>query len=302
MLKPKTILVTGANGQLGQELKTLQTINSEFHWLFCSRNELDITNLEAVKLFFAENKIDAVINAAAYTKVDLAESDKENAIAGNATAVENLAIICSEKNIFLLHISTDYVFNGENNSPYEPYTNTNPLGVYGYSKWLGEEILKKYFTTKKLKTLILRTSWVYSSFGNNFLKTMVRLMKERNELNVVSDQIGCPTYAKDLAITSIEICKHFFSGNSKSLFENKMPIYHYSNKGKISWFDFAVEIGNQIGYQGKINPIPTSSYPTAAKRPQYSVLSTISLEQDFKINIPAWQESLTKCIKILNER
>jgi dTDP-4-dehydrorhamnose reductase len=295
----KTILVTGANGQLGSELKIVSEKFPIYNFIFTDRKILDITNEKNVQSFFAENKIDAIINAAAYTAVDKAESDKENAILGNATSVEYLAKICAEKNIFLMHISTDYVFNGNNMHPYQPHEKTEPLGIYGYSKWLGEEILKKYFTEKKLETTVVRTSWVYSSIGNNFVKTMLRLMNERPEIKVVNDQIGRPTYAFDLAFGLMKMMDRFFI-DENFFNQSTLPIYHFANEGVISWYDFACEIAKEIEYKGVIHPIATSGYPTPAKRPSYSVLDTMSFEKEFDFEIRNWKIALDDCMKKIN--
>ena len=213
------ILVTGAKGQLGKELQQCVSLYPDWQFTFCSHHDLDIADRKSVASFFENNKFDVVINAAAYTAVDKAEAEKENAIAVNATAVENLANGCIAQNALLLHISTDYVFNGNNSTPYLPYEKTEPIGSYGYSKWLGEEILKKKCVENNLKAFVVRTSWVFSSFGNNFVKTMLRLMNERPELKVVADQIGRPTYAYDLAVALLKITEQIFS-SAKNIFEN----------------------------------------------------------------------------------
>ncbi|SFU27278.1 dTDP-4-dehydrorhamnose reductase [Pustulibacterium marinum] len=278
------VLVTGANGQLGKCLQEVAKLETSWNWMFTGSADLDITNAEKVQQFFENNAVDIVVNCAAYTAVDKAETDIENAYAVNAEAVKFLAENCKKHNALLIHISTDFVFDGENENAYLPTDITNPIGVYGASKLKGEqyvqELLKKYF--------IIRTSWVYSEFGNNFMKTMLRLSESRNELNVVADQIGCPTYAMDLAVGIVAVIK------SKS--EN-FGVYHFSNQGKISWFNFASEIFKLAGKEMKVNPIPASDYPTPAKRPSFSLLNAESFQNEFKMQIPAWKKSLANCLK-----
>lgn len=278
------VLVTGANGQLGKCLQEVAKLETSWNWVFTGSAELDITNAEKVQQFFENNAVDIVVNCAAYTTVDKAETDIENAYAVNAEAVKFLAENCNKHQALLIHISTDFVFDGENENAYLPTDITNPIGVYGASKLKGEqyvqELLKEYF--------IIRTSWVYSEFGNNFMKTMLRLSEARNELNVVADQIGCPTYAMDLAAGIVAVIK------SKS---EKFGVYHFSNQGKISWFDFASEIFRLAEKEMKVNPIPASDYPTPAKRPSFSLLNAESFQNEFKMQIPAWKESLAICLK-----
>jgi dTDP-4-dehydrorhamnose reductase len=298
----KTILVTGANGQLGNELKNFGTAYPQFKFIFCDRNALDISQADAVQTFFNQHKIDAVINAAAYTAVDKAETDYNAALIGNATAVENLANACINNNCVLIHVSTDYVFNGNNNEPYQPYEGTDPIGAYGKTKCLGEEIMQQFFIAKKLKGLIVRTSWVYSSYGNNFVKTMLRLMNERPALKVVADQKGRPTYAHDLADALLKITYKILSTKGEYFIQNKLPIYHYANVGEITWFEFAAEIAEQINFTGMVHPITTADFPTAAQRPAYSVLDTNSIESDFEITIPDWQDSLQVCLRKLRHK
>jgi dTDP-4-dehydrorhamnose reductase len=295
----KTILVTGGNGQLGNELKNFGNAYPQFKFIFCDRNALDISNAEAVHVFFTQHKIDAVINAAAYTAVDKAETDYENALIGNTTAVENLAKACINSSAVLIHVSTDYVFNGNNTEPYQPYESTEPIGAYGKTKCLGEQIMQQLFIDKKLKGVIVRTSWVYSSYGNNFVKTMLRLMNERPELKVVADQKGRPTYAFDLADALLKITYKILSSKAEYFTGDKLPIYHYANAGEITWFEFAAEIAEQINYTGTVVPITTADFPTAAQRPAYSVLDTNSIESNFEITIPDWQDSLQVCLKKL---
>lgn len=283
------ILVTGKNGQLGSELKVLSS-TSEHTFLFTGREELDITQKAAIKSFVSDNNITAIINCAAYTAVDNAEDDSLNAFLVNDTAVQYLSEVCEEDHIRLIHISTDYVFNGGSETPYNTNDPVDPIGIYGQSKKAGElHVIKS-----SSDSIVIRTSWVYSTFGNNFVKTMLRLGTERDELNVVADQNGCPTYAKDLANAILEII------GSDSRLDQKQKVYHFSNKGIISWFDFANKIFELSGnVTCKVNPITTDKFPTKAKRPKYSVLNTSAFEQDFGVNIRTWEEALLECIQLL---
>ena len=280
----KTILVTGANGQLGSEIKYL----SQFHnlsFIFTDIDELDITCINDVRAFFSSQKIDYVVNCAGFTDVDKAEEEKELADLANHKAARNLAIISKEFKNKLIHISTDFVFDGNSSVPYRENDKTNPLSVYGASKLAGEKAVLKYGKEK----IILRTSWLYSSYGNNFVKTMIRLSKERDSLGIVFDQVGTPTYAFDLAETILHIINSgdFLSG-----------IYHYSNEGTASWYDFAKAIVEMAGINCNIYPIETYQYPTPAKRPPYSILNKAKIKSVYKINIPDWKVSLKKCLSI----
>lgn len=284
------ILVTGANGQLANEIKVISFGYPQHQFFFTTKEELPIENTEAVASFFDKNKIDYCINCAAYTAVDKAEVEKEKAFLINADAVGILANICSVHRTKLIHISTDYVYEGSANIPLKEGNKTGPVNIYGRSKLKGEEIaLEKY-----PDTIILRTSWVYSSFGNNFVKTMLHLFKEKSEINVVADQYGSPTYAADLASTIMEFIEASKQGKQFS------GIFNYCNEGIISWYQFAEEIKLLINSSCIINPIPTSSYKTAAERPQYSVLDTSKIKQALQISIPDWEKSLEKCMRILN--
>lgn len=280
-----TILVTGANGQLGQEMQVIAASYPQYAYLFVTKNELPIDNTDAVKDFFSQHTIDYCVNCAAYTAVDKAESEIDRAYLINATAVGNLAAICKECGTQLIHISTDYVFDGTNTTPIKEDQSTNPIGVYGASKLKGEELALQ----NNADTIIIRTSWVYSSFGNNFVKTMLRLMNERESLNVVSDQFGCPTYAADLAEAIMKIITSNFQPSASN-------IYNYSNAGIINWYQFAEAIKDLSNRSCVVNPISSSQYPTPAKRPAYSVMDTSKIKQTFNIAIPEWKESLKKCL------
>lgn len=283
-----TILVTGSNGQLGKELQQLADAYPQYKFVFASREDLKLHHFPLVENFFLATKPQYCINCAAYTAVDKAESEKEMAILVNGEAVGHLAAICKKYQTKLIHVSTDYVFDGESETPYKEDDTTNPKNVYGASKLLGEQLCMK----ENADSIIIRTSWVYSSFGHNFVKTMMRLMSERNEINVVSDQIGSPTYAADLAKTILDIIA---SGKWES------GIYHYSNEGKISWYEFAVAIKELTGSNCSINPIPTSAYPTPAKRPHYSLLDKERIKAVFQITVPSWKSSLQRCIAAISK-
>jgi dTDP-4-dehydrorhamnose reductase len=284
------ILVTGSNGQLGSEIKALYS-TYEYKFYFTDRKFLDITNQNDIRKYIINNNIDTIINCAAYTAVDKAEEDFENADKVNSIAVKNLAILSNEFGIKLIHISTDYVFDGENFKPYTEDDITNPNGIYGKTKLDGEKAILEY----NLKnSIIIRTSWVYSSFGNNFVKTMVKLGKSKDELGVIFDQVGTPTYAADLAKTILDILP-----NIKN---EKVEIYNYSNEGVLSWYDFAKEIMKMAKIDCTINPIETFQYPTPAKRPHYSLLNKSKIKKDFGITIPYWKDSLDKCLKVMRER
>lgn len=287
------ILITGANGQLGNELRKLESNYSNFNFLFTDVKELDITKTNDVEKFFDDNKISFLINCAAYTAVDKAEENKEAAHTLNTEAVKILSHIAKKHNTVMIHISTDYVFNGSNNVPYKESDTTKPNSVYGFSKLQGEN----EFINSGVKGIIIRTSWLYSEFGNNFVKTMLKLTRERNSLNVIFDQIGTPTYAFDLAKAILSI----ISDATKLIINNKVPqIYHYSNEGVCSWYDFAKEISDIAGNKCSISPIETFEYPQPANRPHYSILNKSLIKSTFGIIIPNWKDSLKKCIAILN--
>ena len=282
----KKILVTGANGQLGQCLQKISSQFEEFEFIFTDSETLDITNKEEVNDFFWQNAPDFCINAAAYTAVDLAETDIEKAFLVNADGAENLAEACAENNAQFIHVSTDYVFDGENNLAYTEEDFTNPLGVYGASKLAGDELALEVNPC----SVILRTSWVYSEFGKNFVKTMLNLFATKEELNIVADQFGQPTNANDLAEAIMKIIKS----------EKITPgIFNFSNLGRISWFDFAEKIAELSDAKIKLNAIETSQYPTPAKRPKNSVLDLDKISKTYGIQLKPWEESLEDCIQIL---
>lgn len=291
MAEKKTILVTGANGQLGNEMRVISATYRAYDFLFVTKEDLAIDDVEAVNKYFACHTIEYCVNCAAYTAVDKAESESEKAFLINATAVGNLAKVCKEHHVQFIHVSTDYVFDGTAASPYKEGDPVCPVNLYGASKLKGEELALQ----NNPQSIIIRTSWVYSSFGNNFVKTMLRLMSERESISVVSDQQGCPTYAADLAATIMQIIQ-----SNKKI--NTFPIFNYSNKGDINWYQFALAIKELSGSKCAVNPIPASQYPTPAKRPQYSVMDTTKIQRTYNLQIPEWKDSLKKCMKILLNR
>lgn len=278
---PKQILVTGANGQLGQSVKEISINYPGLDFTFVSRDELDITNQSAIVAYFQANQFDAVINCAAYTAVDLAESEIEAARLINATATKYLAEATAEQKIPFVHISTDYVFDGTVSVPRLETDPVNPIGVYGQTKLEGEE----FALTINPLTIVIRTAWVYSKYGKNFVKTMLWLFNEKEEIGVINDQIGSPTNAVDLADVIAQIL-------SKE--ELVYGIYNYSNEGECSWYDFASKIKELTNSSIKINPIPTTAYPTPAKRPSYSLLNKSKIKETYNVSIPNWEESLKK--------
>ena len=286
-----TILVTGANGQLANEIRTISAQYPSNHFLFTTKEDLPIENTKMVELFFERNRIDYCINCAAYTAVDKAESEKEKAFLINGDGAGILANICNRHKAKLIHISTDYVYDGSSNIPLREDNAVGPINVYGSSKLKGEELA----LNKNASTLVIRTSWVYSSFGNNFVKTMLRLFKEKSEINVINDQSGSPTYAADLAEVIMKFVEEMKQGNDFS------GIVNYCNAGVTNWFEFAKEIKAIVNSNCTINPISTSSYKTVAKRPLYSVLDTSKIKGLLQIEIPSWKESLIKCIAKIDE-
>lgn len=280
------VLVTGAHGQLGTELNFLSSLLETHSFVFVGHQELDITDDEAVNSFILSHQITSLINCAAYTAVDKAESEKELAYKVNAEAVGVLAKVCKQHHCRFIHISTDFIFDGTHSVPLLETDATNPLSVYGASKLKGEENA----LANNAETVIIRTSWVYSSFGNNFVKTILRLCKERDSLNIIFDQIGTPTYARDLAGAILHIIQQA---------EWKPGIYNYSNEGVAGWYDFAIAIRDIAGLKTKIAPIETHQYPTPAVRPKYSVLNKKKIKDAFGLEIPYWRDSLTQCINLL---
>lgn len=280
------VLVTGGNGQLAQCINDVRISYPNIDFVFTDVDDLDITNQEQLNLFFQSNTFDWCINCAAYTAVDQAEIHSEIANKINSLGAKNLAVACKKNNIKLIHISTDFIFDGNSIKPYAEEDKPNPISVYGASKLKGEQeiqsILKEHF--------IIRTSWLYSEFGHNFLKTMIRLAKEKNEINVVNDQIGTPTYAKDLAQVILKII---------NLNLKNYGTYHYSNIGTTNWYEFAVSIFKFKEVNFKVNPINTKDYPTLAKRPAYSVLDTSKIKRTLNIQIPNWKDSLKVAISNL---
>ena len=283
--KPITILITGANGQLGNEMRNVSRLSDD-RYIFTDIAELDITNIEAILKMVTLEDVDVIVNCAAYTNVDKAEDDTELADLINNKAVANLATIAKEADAQLIHISTDYVFGGnQHNTPITEDAVTNPLGVYGETKLRGEEAIH----TIGCKYLIFRTAWLYSAYGNNFVKTMRRLTNERDTLNVVFDQVGSPTYAADLASIIYNVIEN-------RLFSEHQGIYHFSNEGAISWYDFAQAICELSGNHCNILPCHSNEFPSKVTRPSYSVLDKTKVKNDFNITIPYWKDSLIKCI------
>lgn len=282
------ILITGCNGQLGNELQLLEKNYPQHTFFNTDVNELDITDAEAIDRYVDSNNIDIIINCAAYTAVDKAESNKELCKALNAEAPAYLAEAVAKRNGWMIQVSTDYVFDGTKCTPYVETDTPCPNSVYGSTKLDGEIAVERACSN----TMIIRTAWLYSSFGNNFVKTMIRLGKEKEELNVIFDQIGTPTYARDLAVA-------IMAAVEKGIVPG---IYHFSNEGVISWYDFTKAIHRLSGINTcHVRPIHTAEYPTAASRPHYSVLDKTKIKQTYNIEIPYWEESLAECINILNK-
>lgn len=278
------VIVTGANGQLGRELQELAAANPTYNFVFADRTELPVDDQQKVDSFFAVHGPSWCINCAAYTAVDKAESDKDAAFRINGDGPGHLAAACRRHAAKLIHVSTDYVFDGTSATPLKETDPTGPISTYGASKLDGE---RKAMANNPGGTVIIRTAWVYSEFGNNFVKTMIRLMKERPAINVVDDQIGSPTYAADLAAVIL----HIVAGNRFT-----PGIYHYSNEGRTSWYQFAQAIKAQIGSACTVNPIPSSQYPTPAKRPHYSLLDKTLIRYTYQVEVPNWEDSLKKCL------
>ena len=287
-------LVTGASGQLGRSIKNLvklQNISNSF--VFTTRDQLDLSYLNNIQSYFKDRKFDLIINCAAYTKVDKAELDEKQANLINHLAVKKIAEIAQSNNIKLIHISTDFVFDGFKSQPYLESDTADPLNVYGKTKLAGENAV---ISIMKFNAIIIRTSWVYSEYGNNFVDTILKLVKNGNELNVVSDQIGTPTYASDLGLAILNIIRsEKFNRN-----EQESQIYHYSNKGFCNWYDFANEIIKILGSNCILNSIKTEDYLTTAKRPRSTVMSTDKISQEFDLKINYWKDSLKVCMKNLS--
>lgn len=284
------ILITGSKGQLGNELRTLYGKYPEFKFTFTDVEELDITDMKAVAEFMDNQHPEVVINCAAYTAVDKAEQEPELALKINSLAVRNLSNACGEFNALLMHVSTDYIFGGTGHRPYIETDTPDPVSSYAKSKYAGE--------TQMLSScqngIIIRTSWLYSSFGNNFVKTVMKVGKERGSMNVVYDQVGSPSYAKDLASAILAIIPALKSHEG-------VEIFHYANEGVASWFDFARAVVEFSGISCRISPIETKDYPLPASRPFYSVLNKAKIKERFGIEIPYWRDSLEDCIKIITK-
>jgi len=295
------ILVTGKNGQLGRSFQKIvstetKTDNNQSpnDFIFVGREELDLSSKSSISHYFKNNKFDIIINCAAYTQVDRAEQEAELANQINHLAVKQLASIASNQWAKLLHISTDYVFDGESGKPFTETDTPNPINVYGRTKLAGEKALQKVMP---MNALIIRTSWVYSEYGNNFVSTMLRLGRERDELSVVNDQMGSPTYATDLADAILEIIRH----NKFRDEDQTTQIYNYSNEGEISWHEFAKEIFKLAEIDCKVSPITTQQYPTPAKRPRNTFMNRNKIVKVFNIKISNWKSSLNTCMTILKK-
>ena len=286
-----TILVTGANGQLGWELSQLAATYPAFKFVFFDRSQLDLAFPETFEKIIQTIAPDCIVNTAAYTAVDKSETEKELSYTINATAVQALASICKNLAIPFITYSTDYVFDGEATQPYTISTKVDPVNYYGSTKAAGETMAME----ANEDTIIVRTSWVFSSHGNNFVKTMMRLMKERAQLNIVADQKGRPTYAKDLAIATMQMMEAMNAGKSIK------GVYHFANQGETTWFDFAAKIKDIAGLSCDLQPIETKDFPTPAKRPAYSVLDTSKIEHDLAIDIRHWEDALKDCMNHLSK-
>jgi dTDP-4-dehydrorhamnose reductase len=296
------ILVTGKNGQLGRSIQNIVSTDTKIgnnrspnDFIFVGREELNLSSESSISHYFDNNKFDIIINCAAYTQVDRAEQEAELANQINNLAVKQLASIASNQRAKLLHISTDYVFDGESGKPYTETDTLNPINAYGRTKLAGEKALQ---TVMPMNAIIIRTSWVYSEYGNNFVSTMLRLGRERDELSVINDQMGSPTYAADLADAILEIIRH-----NKFRDEGQTTqIYHYSGEGEISWYEFAKEIFKISRIDCKVNPIATKQYPTTAKRPRNTLMKKDKIVKVFNIKISNWKSSLNTCMAILKQK
>jgi dTDP-4-dehydrorhamnose reductase len=286
------VLITGSNGQLGSEIKELASDYENLECVFKDLSELDICDAEVLNTFILDQHINTVINCAGYTAVDKAEEEALIAQKVNSEGVLNLANALKKVGGKLIHISTDYVFDGNHSQPYKESDPVSPIGVYGQTKRSGELAV----LNGSIDAIVIRTSWLYSVYGNNFVKTMLRLGNEKKSIQVVSDQKGTPTYAKDLAKTCLDI----LSDTSSTNLSNKGSLYHYSNEGITSWYDFATAIMEISNIDCRVIPIEIKDYPTQARRPLYSVLDKSKIKSDFKVTIPHWRDSLTNCIKKIN--
>ena len=281
------VLVTGASGQLGSEIASISSLFPKINFFFANSKLIDICNFNELESYVNQNNIDAIINCAAYTQVDKAEDEIELAEKVNTFGVANLVRVIENTKKKLIHVSTDYVFDGKIYIPYKESDATNPLGVYGRTKLKGEEII----IDSDVNAIIIRTSWLYSEFGSNFVKTMLRLGNDRETLGVIADQVGTPTNAKDLAFACLEILF------KKDLLNKNGTVYHYSNEGAATWYDFATAIMELSKTDCVVLPIETKDYPTLAVRPQYSILNKSKIKNDFNLSILNWRASLSKCIK-----
>ena len=287
------LLVIGKQGQLARSIAKIVPDFPQLQISYSSRSELDLAVPGSVERYFNRNRYDLILNSAAYTAVDQAERELELAAQINHHAVGELARVAREQQIPLIHVSTDYVFDGLKNIPYLESDPTNPTSVYGSSKLKGEQAMQQIACSG----FIVRTSWLYSEFGNNFVKTMLRLEKERDQLNIVYDQVGSPTYATDLARSLLTIA----AGDGVAPFTSEVPVFHYANHGVGSWYDFAQAIFELAGVDCETHPVTSAEYPTVAKRPPYSVLSTEKIKQQFQLSIPYWRDSLRLCLDELKE-
>jgi dTDP-4-dehydrorhamnose reductase len=283
------IVVTGSNGQLGKEFARIAADHPRCRFTFLTREEFPLENPKKMEAWLDQHSLDIFIHCAAYTAVDKAESEKEKAFQLNAEAPGVIASLLSKNKTRLIHISTDYVFDGTSSYPLSEVAITHPINLYGASKLEGERLVVQ----NNPESQIIRTSWLYSAYGNNFVKTMIRLMRERESVKVVQDQIGSPTYAADLAGAILEMIEsdHFIPG-----------IYHYSNEGETNWFEFAVEIKKLTGIACDVLPIPSSAYPTPARRPAYSLMDKSKIKKDYGVFIPDWRASLAVCIELLKKQ
>ncbi len=288
------ILITGGNGQLGKSLHSIKNKFKSFEFIFTDVDELDVCSREQLIEFTKSNAINYLINCAAYTAVDKAEHEQTLSRKLNAEAVRNIGIVAKENNFRVIHISTDYVFDGKAFKPYSENDLALPESFYGQTKLLGE----KYLIENQPDSMVFRTAWLYSEFGSNFVKTMIKLGNERDELKVVSDQVGSPTYAVDLAESILTIIDQI----EKSIKPFIAGIYHFSNEGVCSWYDFTINIHQMMGISCRVSPIESKDYPTAAPRPFYSVLNKNKLKTTYKIEIPYWRISLEKCLRKLAEK